>query len=70
MSVIVGVLIAVPLAISNPNPLALLLLPFFGAMGGIAGYRRRNSRVFFYLTLIAIAILSSIIYVNIIKNEF
>ncbi len=70
LSCFTGVLIAVPLALSNPNPLALLLLPFFGTMGGIAGYRRRNSRIFFYLSLFAVVVLSTIICVNIVKNEF
>ncbi len=70
LSCFTGVLFAVPLAISNPNPLALLLLPFFGTMGGIAGYRRRNNRFFFYLSLISVVILTTIIYVNILKNEF
>lgn len=42
--------------------LSLSLIPFlFTIMGGLMGYRKRSSRVFFYLSVITIAVLSSLL---------
>ena len=61
LSAIAGFLIAIPLISSATNKFTLLVVPIFTLMGGLAGYRRRNSHVFFYISLAAVGILSSLI---------
>jgi hypothetical protein len=60
----VGLLIALPLA-REPSQWPLLLVG--AGLGALAGYRRRNSVAFFYFTLVAACMLSSIISFSLIE---
>ena len=61
----VGLLSAIPLVKPDGTAVTLALLIFGGILGGFAGYRRRNSHLFFYFALFAAATLSTIIFFNI-----
>ena len=62
LSGIVGMLIGMPVSGSAGSPLsAALIVVAFGALGTAAGYRRRRSRAFFYLTLVALLGLATIL---------
>jgi len=59
---IAGVLIAVPVSSSIESAWGALLLLLFGLAGVLMGYRRRDSRMFFYLSIVCVLVLSSVIY--------
>ncbi len=65
MGAFVGLLIAIPITVSTTSRAVagatLLGLPLLGLL---SGYRRRHSRIFFYLCLIAIVVLSTILTMN------
>ena len=56
----VGALIALPLLASTEG-LRLPLFIAFTAAGGLIGYRKRASTLFFYFSLIAVVALASLI---------
>lgn len=58
LSTITGTLIFLPFALPT-KPWMLILGAGFGAA---TGYKRRNSRMFFYLSLAATGILTTLIY--------
>jgi len=62
LGTLAGLLIAVPISINMGPGMAPVFLLLFGLVGGLMGYRRRDSRVFFYLSIVSVLVLSSIIY--------
>lgn len=59
-SLLTGVLVVMPFALQRPEQSTALILAG-AAMGAISGYRRRHSRFFFYLSIFAVLILSTIL---------
>ena len=68
LGAITGLLIAIPASsiVSSQDSLAsfasLALILLLTCAGGAVGYRRRASREFFYFTLVAILVLSALVY--------
>lgn len=60
LSALVGVLIAFPLIIAG-DANNLYFLPIAALLGGLVGYRRRNSRIFLYFCMLAVIILAFVI---------
>ncbi len=61
LSALVGLLIAVPLSIGMSIGANLAILLLFSALGALIGYKRRSSHAFFYLSLVSILVLSSVL---------
>lgn len=61
---LLGVLIAIPVSSEAPFQLILGLV-----LGALVGYRRRDSRLFMYMTIVFVLILSSLIYYYSMKGE-
>lgn len=58
LSAMTGLLLALPIA--EPSWQGALLLVAFTVLGGLIGYRRRTSRVFFYISALSVLVLSSL----------
>lgn len=63
LGLLMGLLVGIPVSWSmTPVPaIATLIIAVFTGLGGLAGYRRRNSRGFMYLAIISVLVLTSII---------
>lgn len=61
LGIMTGYLIGIPAALYL-NLQTPLLLFLFAIGGGLVGYRRRKSRVFFYFALLCVLALSSVIF--------
>ncbi len=59
LGALIGLLIALPLAL--PSGYNLVLIVPFVIMGGVIGYRRRESRGFLYFSFVAVLLLSSLV---------
>ena len=59
-----GLLLTMPIVIRSETSFAPLFLILGMFLGGIIGYRRRNSRIFFYVCLIVILMLSILLVRN------
>lgn len=70
LSTLVGILFALPIAFSNSAPLSWMIMLTGLAIGSVTGYKNRTSRGFFYFALIVAATLTTVIYFNLIQNEF
>lgn len=64
LSTITGILVTLPFAMSSKNFVFILIGLLLGAL---SGYKRRNSRTFFYIALFSSMTLSTILYFQIIK---
>ena len=69
LGVVVGVLVGIPPALMHGGSITLLAAPLFGVLGGVSGYRHRRSRGFLYLALVAILVLSSLIFSGLAVNR-
>ncbi len=61
MGAIVGFLVLYPFAVTFSGLQATVLLLLGFTFGGLTGYRRRESHLFFYFALLCICILSTLI---------
>ena len=61
LSGMIGVLFSFPLVSSSSRSVSLATMVAFGLMGMSIGYRRRESKFFFYICLVSVLVLSSII---------
>jgi hypothetical protein len=59
-----GLLLAMPMVLRSETSFAPLFLVLGMFLGGVIGYRRRKSRVFFYVCLIVILMLSVLLVRN------
>jgi hypothetical protein len=57
-------LLTMPMVLRSETSFAPLFLVLGMFLGGVIGYRRRNSRVFFYVCLIVILMLSVLLVRN------
>lgn len=64
----IGTLIALPFALPQGSIGALYLLPLL-FLGGMIGYRRRESRAFLYFSFVAILLLSSLLSESLVEES-
>jgi hypothetical protein len=69
LGAITAVLIALPVVTQEGAPSPIALLALFGGMGALIGYRKRHSTFFFYLCLVSVIALSSLISYNLIIKQ-
>lgn len=67
-SVMVGLLATLPLAITNQQGMGTIIVLVGLLLGLAVGIRRRTSRFFFYVSLVATLVLSSVVYSNLIGS--
>ncbi|MBX7137764.1 MAG: hypothetical protein K1X83_07240 [Oligoflexia bacterium] len=65
-----GLMSAFPLVGNQSRLAALAICVFFGALGIVAGYRRRQSVLFFYFLLIGVVTMASILSRMLFSAEF
>ena len=56
-----GLLISIPLIVSSSLAVAIATSLFFSAAGFRIGYRKRHNKIFFYITLVSVLVLASLI---------
>ena len=61
LSAVTGFLIGVPLLALTPGPLGVVVLITLAIIGGVVGFRKRRQPIFFYVSLVSVLFLSSVI---------
>lgn len=60
----IGLMVSYPISIRYDGILRLSLVFLLAILGGIIGFRRRESRLFLYFSLLVVLILGTIIFLN------